>query len=327
MNTPLLEVQDLHVHYTTDDGTARAVNGIDFSLHRGETLGLVGETGAGKTTTALALLGLVPRPPGKILGGRILFQGENLLEKSEKELRRLRGNQMSIIFQDPMTSLNPLFPAGKQIAENLILHQNLAPKEALRKAGEMLTRVGIPASRSGNYPHEFSGGMKQRVVIAMALACNPALLIADEPTTALDVTIQAQILEILHDLKDEFGLSLLMISHDLGVVADVADRVAVMYAGDIVETGTVDQVFDSPRHPYTTGLLDSLPDIDAPKGESLRPITGLMPDAMDLPRGCSFAPRCPRVMPICHEEKPPSFFPDQGRSVRCFLYDQTRSKT
>ncbi|POR05393.1 dipeptide/oligopeptide/nickel ABC transporter ATP-binding protein [Alkalispirochaeta sphaeroplastigenens] len=323
MERPLLEVQDLHVHYKTDDGTARAVNGIDFSIHRGETLGLVGETGAGKTTTALALLGLVPHPPGKITGGRILFQGENLLEKSGKELRRLRGNRISIIFQDPMTSLNPLFPAGKQIAENLTLHQNLPPREALKKAGELLARVGIPASRSGNYPHEFSGGMKQRVVIAMALACNPALLIADEPTTALDVTIQAQILEILRDLKEDFGLSLLMISHDLGVVAEVADRVAVMYAGDIVETGSVEQVFEEPRHPYTIGLLNSLPDIDAPRGESLQPITGLMPDPMELPRGCSFAPRCPRVMPVCEEQKPPVFSPDQGRGVRCFLYHQT----
>lgn len=321
MSEYLLELKDLHVHYVTDDGTAEAVNGIDLQLKAGETLGLVGETGAGKTTTALSIMGLVPDPPGRIVSGDILFRGESLLAKTEREMRRIRGNQITIIFQDPMTSLNPVFTVGRQIAENLELHQGLTHTQALTRAGQMLEVVGIPAGRVDNFPHEFSGGMKQRVVIAMALACNPALLIADEPTTALDVTIQAQILEIMKRLKSEFDSAMIMISHDLGVVAEVADRVAVMYAGDIVETGTVEHVFRTPQHPYTVGLIGSLPDIEERGKTRLRPIEGLMPDAMELPSGCSFHPRCPHAMDICPTAKPAMYPVGSGHHSRCYLHE------
>lgn len=317
----ILELKGLHVHYVTDDGTAEAVNGIDLKLKSGETLGLVGETGAGKTTTALSIMRLVPDPPGRIVAGDILFRGESLLAKTEREMRRIRGNKITIIFQDPMTSLNPVFSVGKQIAENIELHQGLTHSQALKRAGEMLEVVGIPAGRIDNYPHEFSGGMKQRVVIAMALACNPALLIADEPTTALDVTIQAQILEIMKRLKSEFDSAMIMISHDLGVVAEVADRVAVMYAGDIVETGTVEQVFEHPQHPYTVGLIGSIPDIEQRGKSKLKSIQGLMPDAMELPSGCSFHPRCPHVMERCSGASPPMYAVGPGHESRCYLYD------
>ncbi len=316
----VLTVKNLHVHYVTDDGTAEAVNGIDFSIKPGETLGLVGESGAGKTTTALSIMRLVPDPPGKIIQGEMLFQGENLLKKSDREMRRIRGNKISMIFQDPMTSLNPVFTIGRQIAENVQLHQVVSQKKAMERAREMLEIVGIPAARVNNYPHEFSGGMKQRVVIAMALACNPALLIADEPTTALDVTIQAQILEIMKRLKEEFNSAMIMISHDLGVVSEISERVAVMYAGDLVEVGDTEEVFDNPKHPYTIGLLNSIPDIDAEREERLKPIDGLMPDAMELPEGCSFNPRCPHVMDRCRREKPPMYDLGDGHTAECFLF-------
>ncbi len=320
-NEHVLEIQDLHVHYVTDDGTAEAVNGISLALKPGETLGLVGETGAGKTTTALSIMRLVPDPPGRIVAGDIKFRGESLLAKSEREMRRIRGNSISMIFQDPMTSLNPVFTVGRQIAENVQLHQGVSYNEGLKRAGEMLDVVGIPAKRVDSYPHEFSGGMKQRVVIAMALACNPALLIADEPTTALDVTIQAQILEIMKKLKEEFDSAMVMISHDLGVVAEVAEKVAVMYAGELVETGTLEQVFDAPQHPYTQGLFGSLPDLDRPGKAKLKPIEGLMPDAMELPSGCSFHPRCPHVMERCSLAAPEAYRVGEGHAARCFLYD------
>lgn len=316
----VLEVRDLHVHYVTDDGTARAVNGAGFSLKPGETLGIVGETGAGKTTTALAILRLVPDPPGKIVGGEILFRGEDLLAKSEREMRSIRGNKISMIFQDPMTSLNPVFTVGRQIAENVQLHQRLSWKASMNRAAEMLDIVGIPRSRVNNYPSEFSGGMKQRVVIAMALACNPALLIADEPTTALDVTIQAQILEIIRNLNDEFQTAMIMISHDLGVVAEVSDRVAVMYAGELVERGTVDEVFENPSHPYTKGLFGSIPDLEATGRARLTPVSGLMPDAMDIPPGCSFHPRCPAAFDRCPLSSPHAYQVAETHDVKCFLY-------
>ncbi len=319
----VLEVQGLQVRYITDDGIAEAVNGIDFSLKPGDTLGLVGETGAGKTTTALSIMRLVPDPPGRITAGNILFNGENLLEKREREMRRIRGNKISMIFQDPMTSLNPVFTVGRQIAENVQLHQGVSYTRAQKRAAEMLDIVGIPGARIDSYPHEFSGGMKQRVGIAMALACSPAVLIADEPTTALDVTIQAQILEIMKELKEQFRSAMIMISHDLGVVAEVADQAAVMYAGNLVETGAVEQVFSSPQHPYTVGLVASIPDIDSYGKSRLSPIEGLMPDAMELPAGCSFHPRCPRVMDRCRREKPPMYRTGSEGQARCFLFDRS----
>jgi len=316
----LLEINNLHVHYITDDGTARAVNGIDLKIKPGECLGLVGETGAGKTTAALSILRLVPDPPGKIIEGEIIFNGENLLKKKEREMRKIRGNRISMIFQDPMTSLNPVFTVGRQIAENVSLHQNVSIKKGIEKARDMLELVEIPGGRVYDYPHEFSGGMRQRVLIAMALACNPALLIADEPTTALDVTIQAQVLEIIKGLMEKVKTSLIMISHDLGVVAEVAERVAVMYAGQIVEVGPLRAIFTNQKHPYTVGLFGSIPDIDDRESTRLNPTRGLMPDAMELPEGCSFHPRCPEAMDKCSNEVPQSFEVGDGHYVSCFLY-------
>ncbi len=321
MSDNILSIKNLHVHYVTDDGTSKAVNGIDLDLKPGETLGLVGETGAGKTTTALSIMRLVPDPPGKVVEGSINFQDEDLLQQKEKDIRKIRGNKISMIFQDPMTSLNPVFTVGRQIAENVSLHQNLSYQDSLKRAKEMLELVGIPPFRVDNYPHEFSGGMKQRVLIAMALACNPALLVADEPTTALDVTIQAQILEIMRDLKKDFDSSIIMISHDLGVVAEVSDKVAVMYAGDIVEIGTLEQIFTSPSHPYTIGLFGSIPDLDNRESTRLKPIKGLMPDPMELPGGCSFHPRCPDVMEKCSREKPAKHQVGEGHQVLCHKFE------
>lgn len=321
MSENILSVRNLHVHYITDDGTSKAVNGIDLDLEAGETLGLVGETGAGKTTTALSIMRLVPDPPGKVVDGEINFQGENLLNVSEKEMRKIRGNKISMVFQDPMTSLNPVFTVGRQIAENVSLHQDLSYQDALKKAQEMLELVGIPPFRVDNYPHEFSGGMKQRVLIAMALASNPALLVADEPTTALDVTIQAQILEIMRELKNDFDSSIIMITHDLGVVAEVSDKVGVMYAGNIVEIGTLEQVFESPKHPYTLGLFGSIPDLDNRESTRLQPVKGLMPDPMELPEGCSFHPRCPDAMDRCSREIPKAHEVAEGQHVLCHKFE------
>ncbi len=299
----VLDIKDLVVHYETEDSDVHAVNGIDIAIGKQRTLGLVGETGAGKTTTALSIMNLVPDPPGVIKSGSITLEGRDVLKMSNAELEAMRGNDVAMIFQDPMTALNPVMTVGEQIAESLELHQNLKPEEALEKAKEMLKLVGIAEARATDYPHQFSGGMKQRVVIAIALACSPKLLIADEPTTALDVTIQAQVLELMKDLINNRDMSMLMITHSLGIVAEICDDMAVMYAGRIVEKGTVDDVFNSMRHPYTEGLFNSLPNLKE-QGEMLEPIKGLMPDPADLPPGCTFAPRCPYATEACSAAVP-----------------------
>lgn len=299
----VLDIKDLVVHYETEDSDVHAVNGIDIAIGKQRTLGLVGETGAGKTTTALSIMNLVPDPPGVIKSGSITLEGRDVLKMSNGELEAMRGNDVAMIFQDPMTALNPVMTVGEQIAESLELHQNLKPEEALEKAKEMLKLVGIAEARATDYPHQFSGGMKQRVVIAIALACSPKLLIADEPTTALDVTIQAQVLELMKDLINNRDMSMLMITHSLGIVAEICDDMAVMYAGRIVEKGTVDDVFNNMRHPYTEGLFNSLPNLKE-QGEMLEPIKGLMPDPADLPPGCTFAPRCPYATEACSATVP-----------------------
>lgn len=300
---PLLEVHDLSVEYHTFEGRAQAVNHLYLTVEEGQSLGLVGETGAGKTTTALSILRLLPQPVGHIVSGKIVFKGRNLLDLPEAEMRRLRGNKISMIFQNPMSSLNPVFTVGEQIAAAFIQHQGLKVREAQERAGTMLELVGIPAYRAHDYPHQFSGGMRQRVGIAMALACRPELLIADEPTTALDVTIQAQVLELMNELKEKFQMSLIMITHNLGIVAETCDRVAVMYAGSIVESGSVEAVFSSPAHPYTRGLFGSLPDLEK-RTRRLRPVQGMMPDPLHLPPGCAFHPRCPEATAACTEKRP-----------------------
>ncbi len=299
----VLNIKDLVVHYETEEADVHAVNGISLSIGKKRTLGLVGETGAGKTTTALSILNLVPNPPGVIKAGEISLDGENVLGMAQEELEKVRGNDVAMIFQDPMTALNPVMTVGQQIGESIELHQHLSKAEAFEKAKEMLKMVGIAESRAYDYPHQFSGGMKQRVVIAIALACSPKLLIADEPTTALDVTIQAQVLELMKQLISEKEMAMLLITHDLGVVAEVCEDVAVMYAGRIVEKGTVDDVFNSMRHPYTEGLFDSLPNLKE-RGEMLVPIQGLMPDPSDLPPGCAFSPRCPYAAESCSKAVP-----------------------
>ena len=321
-NETVLEVKDLVVHYELEDETVEAVNGVSFSLKRGRTIGLVGETGAGKTTTALAILNLIPDPPGVIKSGDITVCGNKILELDAYELERIRGKDISMIFQDPMTSLNPIMTVGSQIAESVRLHEGLSPSAAMQRAEEMLELVGIPAVRAGEYPHQFSGGMKQRVVIAIALACNPRILIADEPTTALAVTIQAQVLDMMNNLKRKFGTALIMITHDLGVVANICDDVAVMYAGKIVESGTLEEVFNQTRHPYTEGLFNSLPNIKK-RTEKLKPIAGLMPDPTQLPKGCAFAPRCQYATDACREAAPePRYFSDT-HYVRCTRYNES----
>lgn len=320
-NENLLEIKNLGIHYVTEEGTVYAVEGMNLEVGKGETLGLVGETGAGKTTTALGIMQLVPDPPGKIVNGEILFEGENLLKKSKSELRKIRGNKISMIFQDPMTSLNPVITVGEQIAEVVKLHQKLNAKKAEEKAKEMLDIVGIPAGRANDYPHQFSGGMRQRVVIAIALACNPKLLISDEPTTALDVTIQAQVLELMKKLKDDFDTSMIMITHDLGVVAEVCDKVAIMYAGKVVEYTDKRRLFTTPKHPYTLGLFNSIPNVEEDT-ERLNPIKGLMPDPTDLPSGCSFHPRCPKAMKECSQRVPKNTEVEPGHYVNCLLYEK-----
>lgn len=315
----VLEIKDLVVHYETDDGCVEAVNGLSISIGRERTLGLVGETGAGKTTTALSILNLVPNPPGVIKSGEILVEGKNVLQMSEKELESMRGNDVAMIFQDPMTAPNPVMTVGSQIAESIQLHQNVDAKEAMEKAKEMLRTVGISDSRAGDYPHQFSGGMKQRVIIAIALACQPNLLIADEPTTALDVTIQAQVLSLMKDLIVNNHMSMLLITHDLGVVAETCDDVAVVYAGRIVEVGSADDVFNHTRHPYTEGLFDSLPNLRQ-RGEELVPIKGLMPDPMNLPQGCTFAERCPYATEACRENIPELRHVEGSHYVACDAY-------
>lgn len=317
----LLEIKNLTVHYVTDDGVVRALEDMNVEIGYGETLGFVGETGAGKTTTAKSIMRLLPDPPAKILSGEIIFEEEDLLKKSIKEVRDIRGDKISMIFQDPMTALNPVMTVGEQIAEGIMLHQNLKKDEAFVKAEEMLETVGIKSFRSKDYPHQFSGGMKQRVVIAMALACNPKLLIADEPTTALDVTIQAQVLKLMQELKEKYKTSMIMITHDLGVVAEVCDKVAVIYAGNVVEYTDKRRLFTKPKHPYTVGLFGCIPDVFS-DDEELSPITGLMPDPTDLPSGCPFHPRCPEAMERCSKEKPRNIEIDDNHFVKCFRFEK-----
>lgn len=316
----IIEINDLVIHYETEGCTVESVNKVNLKLSQGYTLGIVGETGAGKTTLAKGIMGLIPNPPGKVKGGQILYNGADLLKLSESEIRNIRGKEISMIFQDPMTSLNPVMTVGDQISEVIQNHNKLSKKESDNKAKEMLELVGIPAERSGEFPHQFSGGMKQRVIIAIALACNPKLLIADEPTTALDVTIQAQVLNMMKDLKSKFNMSMILITHDLGVVAQTCDFVAIMYAGEIVEYGQLMQIFKDFKHPYTKGLFGSIPSL-VNNVKRLTPINGLMPDPTNLPKGCSFSDRCKYATDICKEQKPGVSVVDGEHLVKCFIYE------
>jgi peptide/nickel transport system ATP-binding protein/oligopeptide transport system ATP-binding protein len=327
----LLELRDLRTYFFTDQGVARSVDGVSYTIMRGETLGVVGESGSGKSVTAMSIVGLIPQPPGEIAHGEIIFDGQDLTQFSEDELRKIRGNDISVIFQEPMTSLNPVFTVGDQIMEAITLHQGKEPEEAYEIAIEMLRKVGIPSpeSRVDEYPHQMSGGMKQRVMIAMALACNPKLLIADEPTTALDVTIQAQILELLNELQEEMGMSVLLITHDLGVVAETCDHVVVMYAGQVVEQANVHDLFETPRHPYTRALFRSLPDLGG-EGDRLETIEGLVPSPMNFPTGCRFRTRCEFACEACAEPVPRREV-EPGHFVSCHFTDEvvagTKEKT
>ncbi len=315
-NSSFLEVRDLTVYYTVAKVDTKAVNGVSFKLDRGKTLGLVGETGAGKTTIAKAIMGILPTPPARLMGGSIRFDGQELTTLPEQQMLKVRGDKISMIFQDPMTALNPVIRVGDQISEVIELHNSISKAEAKKRAGEMLEMVGIPASRYSEYPHQFSGGMKQRVVIAMALACNPELLLADEPTTALDVTIQAQVLDMINDLKKRNNTSMILITHDLGVVAQTCDDVAVVYAGEIIESGSKEAIFDHPTHPYTIGLFGAIPELDSEE-EWLHPIDGLPPDPTRLPEGCAFSPRCPNATEECRTGKIPARELAPGHFCRC----------
>ena len=299
----VLDVKNLHVHYVTHDATAKAVNGIDFQVKEGEALGLVGETGAGKTTTALSIMQLIPDPPGMIVDGEIYFEGKNVILNTDKENQAMRGNGVAMIFQDPMTALNPVMTVGEQLAEVVLNHEKVSKAEAKQRVIDLLEVVGVKSDRYDDYPHQFSGGQKQRVVIAMSLLCNPKLLIADEPTTALDVTIQAQVLDIINQLREQYKMAMVLITHDLGVVAETCDNVAIMYAGQIVEAGTVREVYLNPKHPYTRGLFDSIPKLDDDSTE-LIPIEGAISNAADLPTGCYFHPRCRYCQDICKTQQP-----------------------
>ncbi len=324
-NGHLLEVQNLQTYFYTFEGVARAVNGVSYHLRKGEALGIVGESGCGKSVTASSVMRIVPEPPGKIVGGKILFHGEDLTKLSQKGMRRIRGSRIAMIFQEPMTSLNPVFTIGNQIAEMFTLHKGMSKKEGLAAAVEMLDRVQIPAphKRVNDYPHQLSGGMRQRAMIAMALACDPELLIADEPTTALDVTVQAQILDLMNKLKDDFDTAIQMITHDLGVIAEMSDRIVVMYAGRVVEESETTELFKNTLHPYTKGLLHSIPILGSrSKGERkrLQEIRGMVPSLYDLPSGCAFRERCDKAMKICGEQEPPLGFVDGQHAVRCWLH-------
>ena len=317
----ILEIEDLSIHYVLDDETVEAVNNVSLKLQKGKVLGLVGETGAGKTTLGLACMRLIPNPPGKVISGKIRVNGIDTFSLPENQMNNVRGKEISMIFQDPMTSLNPAFTVGEQIAEGVQIHEGLDKHDAFKRAQEMLELVGIPANRAGEYPHQFSGGMRQRVVIAIALTCNPKLLIADEPTTALDVTIQAQVLEMMKELIEKYQTSVVMITHDLGIVADICDEVAVMYAGSIVERGTLEDIFLNTMHPYTEGLFNSLPDITH-RGEDLHPIPGLMPDPTNLPKGCAFAPRCAYATDACRQQRPKLKAFSETHLVACSGYEK-----
>jgi len=318
MAEKILEITDLVVEYHTDDAVIHAVNGVNLTVMQGETIGLVGETGAGKTTIARSIMRILQTPPAKFCGGKIVFQGQDIMELTESQMRKIRGDKIAMIFQDPMTALNPIERVGYQIAEAIGLHNKVTRAEAEARACDMLEMVGIQAGRYKEFPHQFSGGMKQRVVIAMALACNPILLLADEPTTALDVTIQAQVLEMMQSLKEQLGTSVVMITHDLGVVADICDSVAVVYAGEIVEYGTVEHIFDYPAHPYTIGLFNSLPRLDSTEPR-LKPIRGLMPDPTNLPPGCKFSERCPDATEACAARQPETIEIAPGHNVKCLM--------
>ncbi|MGY0058745.1 ABC transporter ATP-binding protein [Streptomyces sp. LZ34] len=329
--TPLLEVRDLHVEFHTRDGVAKAVNGVNYSVHAGETLAVLGESGSGKSVTAQAIMGILDMPPGKIPQGQILFRGEDMLTMTNEERRKIRGRKIAMIFQDALSSLNPVLSVGYQLGEMFRVHQGLSKKAAKAKAIELMDRVRIPAARErvGDYPHQFSGGMRQRIMIAMALALEPDLIIADEPTTALDVTVQAQVMDLLAELQREYNMGLILITHDLGVVADVADKIAVMYAGRIVETAPVHELYKRPAHPYTQGLLESIPRLDR-KGQELYAIKGLPPNLLNIPPGCAFNPRCPKAQDICRTDVPvlepvteQDGTPLPGRGSACHFWKET----
>ncbi len=320
----ILEIKDLHTHFFTAEGVGRAVDGVSFHVNRGETLGLVGESGCGKSVTSLSILRLIPNPPGRIVSGNIIFNQQDLLQLSEKEMRSIRGNKISMIFQEPMTALNPVFTVGEQIAEVFRIHRKMKRREAFDSAVEMMDKVRIaaPRARAKEYPHQLSGGMRQRIMIAMALACDPDLLIADEPTTALDVTVQAQILALMDDLQQRTGAAILLITHDLGVIAETADRVAVMYAGQVVEQAPVKQIFSDPLHPYTRGLLRSIPRTTHADQTRLNVIPGTVPSAAHYPSGCRFNPRCSERLDICDKQECASETTNDNRDIRCFLYQK-----
>ncbi|MDZ7319346.1 MAG: ABC transporter ATP-binding protein [candidate division KSB1 bacterium] len=320
-DSELLQIRHLKTHFFTAEGVAKAVDDVSWSTGKGEVIGVVGESGCGKSVMALSIMRLIPSPPGKIIGGEIWFKGQNLLSLPSTEMRKIRGNEISMIFQEPMTSLNPVFTIGDQIAEVIELHQQLSKKDALQKGIAMLQLVGIPSpeKRIKEYPHELSGGMKQRAMIAMALSCNPQVLIADEPTTALDVTIQAQILDLMLRLKTELGAAIILITHDLGVIAEMAQQVIVMYAGKVMEQASVTEIFEQPQHPYTRGLLASLPQISGHHKQPLSTIPGVVPNLCDLPAGCKFSNRCRYVMPICQQSEPELFAVTKEHYSRCWL--------
>ncbi len=319
--TALLEIRELATRFHTMDGIVHAVNGISYSLEEGEALGIVGESGCGKSVSVLSVMGLIPDPPGKIANGEVFFQGRDLLQLNEREMQKIRGQDIAMIFQDPMTSLNPVLTVGRQISEALIVHLGMGQEKARQRSVELLGRVGIPQpeARYSDYPHQFSGGMRQRAMIAMALGCRPSVLIADEPTTALDVTVQAQIIDLIKDLRDQFGMAVIWITHDLGVVAGMVEKLIVMYAGFIVEKGKVDDVYANPRHPYTFSLLQSVPRVDRSSDEKLATIPGLPPDLLGLPPGCPFTPRCRFAVERCRRENPQLELVRAGHSVACWV--------